>query len=195
MHRSAAVPSRRRQLGLAIQPLIFWVATIGITATATIGIYEAYLKYIVEPREPAAIKKLSDENQRLKAEVGQLQEELWRQSQTEILAAAQLIESKKAIETNPDGVTREVRERLMPPEEIQLTRLRDALDRIGDTLREDPGFMSANFDASKIESWRRHLPEYQGKVSGSIADYLKEHPGRLKYLTDRDSPDKPDSER
>ncbi len=72
--------------GVVLSQLLFAIATVGITASATIAIYQAYEKFIVERRKPAEIDRLRQEKARLAEELTQAQEEL-------ILSAAREIEA------------------------------------------------------------------------------------------------------
>jgi Tfp pilus assembly protein PilE len=70
-------PARRPGLahderGVTGQEILFIVAVVGITATATLGIYEAWDKFIRKPREPSEIRKLTDENRALEAKAKDL---------------------------------------------------------------------------------------------------------------------------
>jgi cell division protein FtsB len=178
---------RHRTAGLVAPTLIFVLSTIGITATATVAIFEAYLKYIEKPIEQSETKKLSAENDQLRAETKQLQERL---DQEEILEAAQTVQLKTLREsgTQEKLASREkplsdnLRYRFLSPEVIRLMRLSEAVELLQRTLKQNPATLSDLFGAGKIESWRHDLPERVNKINTLLEEYANEHPDPSRAL-------------
>ena len=73
----SAVPTRRKRRlrnGFATPTLLFFLSTVGITATATVAIYKSYLEFIVKARNADQIEQLREENKTLREENAKLKE-------------------------------------------------------------------------------------------------------------------------
>src|SRR5260370_33775184 len=104
--------ARRASSGFALPTLVFILATIGITATATVGIVEAYQKWIGEPRATSEAKRLKEENNTLQNKVKQLEEEvsqsdekLWQEQMLEASQQSRLTAGARRLYENTACVT------------------------------------------------------------------------------------------
>src|SRR5215472_1680633 len=120
MKRSA---TGRASAGFAFQTFIFILATIGITAGATVAIVEAYQKWVIDARTPSELKRLTEENNALKSTVQQLQEQAKQSEEERVLEAAQVLRLTTKADgsaANPDGVTEAMKRRGLTSEENHL---------------------------------------------------------------------------
>jgi hypothetical protein len=138
------------------QVALFILATLGITITAGMAIYEAYQKFILEKRDKAdkaEISRLRSELDQTKAEVRtaqiKLREEL---SQEEILESAQILRS-------PRKRTQSSQDKIPSPAERRITQLTQATQVLDSTLKTDDHVLRAiGFDPTTIQLLRRDLP-------------------------------------
>jgi hypothetical protein len=119
-----------RRWGFAVQAFLFILAVVGITATTTLSIWEAYQKFIVEPRTPGELERLRRENSELRQEANALRRE------THLFEAAEAIERDRLSgprAAKGAGLPRlqvpdEIRFRGMSSEEIALRRHQERVD-------------------------------------------------------------------
>jgi hypothetical protein len=185
MKRSAA---RRASVGFAYQTLIFILATIGITATATVMIVEAYQKWIVDPKTPSELKHLTDENNALTSKVQQLQEKVKQLEEERVVEAAQVLRlATKANGSAPnhDGVTEAMKRRGLTTDENHLLDLAEAAVLVDNALKQGPSPLDSVFGSVKVEDLRRSLPTYQSDLKARLAAYKDAHPARSSIIQTR----------
>lgn len=185
MKRSAA---GRASVGFAVQTLIFILATIGITATATVAIVEAYQKWVIDARTPSELKRLTEENNDLKSTVQRLQEEKKRSEEERVLEAAQVLRLTTKADgsaANRDGVTEAMKRRGLSSDENYLLDLAEAGVLVDKALKQSPSPLDSVYGKLKVEDLRRNLPTYQSDLGARIAAYREAHPERNSIIETR----------
>jgi len=185
MERSNA---QRAPLGFAAQTLVFILATIGITATATVAIVQAYQKWVVEPRTPSELKRLSEENSTLKSKVKQLEGVINQSGDEQVLEAARVLRltwNEAQSEKNPYGVAEEMKRRDLTSEEIQLLDLEEAGLLVQKALKQGQTPLDSVFGSSRMEALRGNLPIYQSNVAKRVDTYKSTHTSRRSIIETR----------
>jgi hypothetical protein len=184
---------RKHNRGATLQVVLFFIATVGITATASIGIYKAYQEFVVKPREPSEVERLRSENRDLAKRRVQLEqqvsdlarrnaEQATRLWQEEVMNyAAQIrdhqaylqslpLEERAFAQAHGDLDSRRIVERLdeglLPTdEERRLERLRSALKTVRDAVvGGDARSLPVDWSASTIEHVAKQLPTYESAL-------------------------------
>jgi hypothetical protein len=183
---------RASHAGFAANTLVFILATIGFTAGATVAIIEAYQKWIVEPRTPSEVKRLSEENGILKNKVEQLEdlarrkeEDLWREQILEAAQVVRLTTPAKLAQANHVEVTEAMRRHGLSADENRLLDLQEAVWRVDKAMKQTQSPLDEVFGSGRVDAWRRDLPTYQSRVDKSIEDYRRAHLDRSEIIQRR----------
>ncbi len=166
--------SRFRELGFVAPTVLFVLATIGITASATIGVWEAYDKFLRKPRESAELEQLRHANAERTNEITELSEEL-------LLATARELEARGFVAQRPGKVSEAITMRGLDPRDAALLHALKVVGRAMDA--REPATLTSAWTADSRNRIDRLL-----RVDGQrIRDRLSTRVGnaRLQEILDR----------